>query len=175
MSGTVGSASLWVVSILAQIQPPPDVGVDPGTSLIGSAIGSFVTTLVVAAILIAVAPGYTEARMGTVLERPIGCFAYGIVCVLVLVVVTILLFVTIVGILLAIPLLLLIALVWAIGAAIGYLAIADKLIGHEDGWLKPLLLAGAMSGGLALTGIGGLVSLCIAATGFGAILRSALG
>ena len=45
------------------------------------------------------------------------------------------------------------------------------LVGREDGWLKPLVVAALINGGLTLTGIGGLVSFAVGAAGFGALLR----
>lgn len=151
-----------------------NVGTDPVGSVVGSAIGAFVTTLVVGAILVAVAPGYLERMMTVVREEPVGSFVYGLVALLAVVVVTVVLVVTIVGILLAIPFAILAALIWAVGAAVAYLAIADRLVGREDGWTKPLLVAAAINGGLTLTGIGGLVSFCIGAAGFGAVLKDKL-
>lgn len=50
------------------------------------------------------------------------------------------------------------------------MGIADRLVGHEDGWLVPLLIAAAINAGLALSGIGGLVSFVLGALGFGTIL-----
>jgi len=74
----------------------------------------------------------------------------------------------------AIPLLIVAIVVWIVGAVIASLAIADRLIGHEDGWLKPLLVAGAINGGLALTGVRGIVSFAVGAAGLGTVLRAYL-
>jgi len=60
---------------------------------------------------------------------------------------------------------------WAVGAAVAFLTIAERLVGHADGWTTPLVAAAALNGALALTGIGGLVAFGLGATGFGAILR----
>lgn len=150
------------------------VGADPVGNVVGSAVGAFVTTLVVGAILVAIAPGYLERMMATVTEEPVGSFVYGLVALLAVVLVTVVLVVTIVGILLAIPFALLAALIWAVGAVVAYLAIADRLVGREDGWTKPLLVAAAINGGLTLTGLGGIVSFCIGAAGFGAVLKDKL-
>ncbi|WP_255151348.1 hypothetical protein [Halorarius halobius] len=158
---------------LQQVQPAPDVGT--GTSLVGSAVGAFVTTLVVGAILVAVAPDYTERMMGAVVDEPVGSFLYGLVSLLFVVLVTVVLAITVVGILFAVPLAVVAVVVWAVGAAIAYLAIAERFVGREDGWTKPLVVAAALNGGLTLTGIGGLLSFCIGAAGFGAVLRDWLG
>ena len=47
-------------------------GVNPVTQLVWNALGAFVVTLVVDAILVAVAEEYTVARMTDVLEDPVG-------------------------------------------------------------------------------------------------------
>jgi hypothetical protein len=104
----------------------------------------------------------------------VGAFVYRIVALLALVVVTVLLAITIIGLLVAVPLALVAYVVWAVGAAIAYLAIGDRLIGHDDGWLKPLLVGAGINGVLTLTGIGGLIAFCIGAAGFGAVLRNLL-
>lgn len=160
-----------IVSLLGQTDPGINVDIGPTNGLLGGAVGAFLTTLVVGAILVAVVPGYTERTMATVLEDPVGSFTYGIVSLLAVTVVMVVLIITIVGVLVAVPLLLLAYLVWSIGAAIAYLAIAQRLVGRDDGWLKPLLVAAALNGLLVLTAVGGILSICIGAAGFGAVLR----
>ncbi|WP_440990013.1 hypothetical protein [Haloarchaeobius baliensis] len=156
-------------------EPGPS-GIDVAVNLGSSAGSAFLTTLVVGAIMVALAPDYTRRMMETVREDAVGSFAYGLVLLLGLVVVTVLLAITIIGLLFAIPLVILATLVWAVGAAIGYLAIADRLVKPEpDEWLVPLLVAAGLNGLLVLTGIGGIVSFCIGAAGFGAVLRDWLG
>ena len=159
------------------VDPGPgfDVTVGLWGGLGSGAVGAFLTTLIVGAILIAVAPEYTQNRMGTVVGEPLGSFLSGLVALLALVVVVVILTITVIGIVVAVPLLILAVVAWGVGATIGYLTIADRLIGHADGWQKPLLAAAVMNGGLALTGIGGLVSFGVGAAGFGAVLRSYLG
>lgn len=151
-----------------------DVSVDLGPSLGGGAVGAFLTTLIIGAILIAVAPDYTQSTMASMAREPVGSFLYGLLALLALLVVTVVLVLTLIGIIVAIPLVLLAGLVWALGAAIGYLAIADRLVGHGDGWATPLIIAAIINGGLTLTGVGGLVSFAVGATGFGAVLRGYL-
>ena len=170
MIDSVGSVLSTV--LVAQVDPGVNVDIAFGEGVAGGAIGAFLTTLVVGAILIAVASEYTERMMGLVLDEPVDSFAYGILSLLVLFVLIILLIITVVGILIAFPLILVAYLVWAVGAAIAYLAIADRLVGHEDGWLKPLLVAAGINGLLVATGIGGILSICIGATGFGAVLKT---
>ncbi|MFB6227171.1 MAG: hypothetical protein ABEH88_01060 [Halobacteriales archaeon] len=146
-----------------------------GPSLGGGAVGAFLTTLIIGAILIAVVPDYAQSTMTSMAREPVGSFLYGLLALLALLVVTVALILTLIGIVVAIPLVLFTGLVWGVGAAIGYLAIADRLIGHENGWTTPLLIASIINGGLTLTGVGGLVSFAVGATGFGAVLRGFLG
>jgi hypothetical protein len=158
-----------------QLGPGPGPGVETGLgavgNLVGGAVGAFLTTLVVGAIMVALAPEYTERMMAQVRSEPLACAGYGLVSLVFVVLVTVVLVITIIGILLAIPFALLAGLTWAVGAAVAFLAIAERLVGHEDGWTKPLVVAAALNGALALTGIGGLVAFGVGATGFGAILR----
>lgn len=170
----IESISSFVVSILlVEVETGGiDVKIDLGTGLAGGAVGAFLTTLIVGAILIAIAPRYTERMMEYTVSNVLGSFVYGVVVLVLLIVLTFLLVITIFGILIAIPLILAAILIWSVGAAIAYLAIADRLVGHEDGWLKPLVIGAAINGGLALTGVGGILTFAIGATGFGAVLQN---
>lgn len=170
----IAHSALTVVRI---VQAEPGLNGDIGTvdNLVGGAVGAFLTTLVVGAIMIAVAPAFTERMMIDVLADPVSAFVYGLLSLVGVAVLAFLLVITIVGIFVAVPLLLIAYLLWAVGSVIGYLAIAERLVGRDDGWLKPLLVAAGINGALALTGIGGLVSLCVGAAGFGTVLRNYLG
>ena len=168
-----------VTRLMAMLGGDPAGGMAPGgldisigQGLAGSAIGAFATTLVVGAILIAIAPSYVETQLEAVRNEPIESFGYGIVILIGLIVVAFLLAISIIGLLFVIPLVLAAYLVWAVGATIAYLAIADRLVDRDGEWTKPLLVAAAINGALALTGIGGLLSVIIGATGFGAVVRS---
>lgn len=158
------------------LQVGSDVDIALGEGLAGGALGAFVTTFVVGAILVAVVPAYTERMMSDVLEDPLGSFAYGFVSLFVLILVAVLLVLTVVGIFLAVPLLLVAYVLWAVGSAVAYLAIADRLVERddEDDWLKALVVGAGVNGLLAATGVGGLISACIGAAGFGVVLRSRL-
>ena len=159
----------WILVVEA---PGVDIDVGFGEGLAGGAVGAFLTTLVVGAILVAIFPEYTQRMMTSVTEEPVESLVYGLLALVLLLVASFLLFITIIGIVVAIPLLLLAWVVWGVGAAIAYLAIADRLVGHRDGWLKPLLVAAGINGVLTMTGIGGLIAFAIGAAGFGAVLRS---
>ena len=169
--------SLRLFDIVLVLQSGPGTGferapaVDPSVGLGSSAFGAFLSTLLIGGILIALAPGYTERLMGRVRDDAVGSFIYGLLALVALIILMVLLIITILGILLAIPLGIIVGLAWAAGASVAFLAIADRLVGREDGWLKPLLVAALINGGLTLTGIGGLVSFAVGAAGFGALLR----
>lgn len=162
------------VSAIAQVDP--GAGPQPGTggSILGGAIGAFLTTLIVGGLLVTFAEDYTARMMDYLREEAVGSFLYGIVALLALLVVAVLLVITIVGILLAIPLLIVAYVVWAVGASIAFLAIGDRIVGRSDGWLKPLLVGAAINGGLTLTGIGAIATFVVGAAGFGAVLRDYL-
>lgn len=155
--------------------PGFDLDIDIGTGLGGGAFGTFLTTLVVAAILVAVVPEYTESTMAAVISEPIDCLLYGILALVGLICVLFLLAITLVGLLVVIPLVIGATLVGAIGAAIAFLGIADRLLAEEDGWVKRSLLAAGLNGALALTGIGVFVGFAVGAAGVGAVLRAYLG
>lgn len=169
---------LLSVGLDAAVVAQAELGAGPqpgaGGSIVGSAIGAFLTTLIVGGLLVTFAEEYTVRMMAFLSEEAVGSFLYGIVALLALVVIAVLLVITIVGILLALPLLLVAYVVWAIGASIAFLAIGDRVVGREDGWLKPLLVGAAINGGLTITGIGAIVTFVVGAAGFGAVLRDYL-
>ena len=119
-------------------------------------------------------PDYTERMVAAAFDEPLTAFLYGFGSLVGLLVVSVLLVLTLVGILVAVPLFFVAYLVWAVGATVAFLALSDRLVGREDSWLKPLVVAAALNGGLALTGIGGLVSFALGAVGVGCVLRDAL-
>lgn len=158
-----------VTDLLLQVNV--DVDLDPAFGLAGGAVGAFLTTLIVGAILVALAPDYTTARMNAVLDDPLGAFLYGIVVFVFLALATFVMAITIVGLVVALPLALLLYVLWALGSTIAFLAIADRLVGRDDGWTKPLVVAAAINGGLAFTGVGGIVAFVVGAAGFGVVLE----
>lgn len=151
------------------------IDIDPVGGVVSGAISAFVTTLVIGAILVAIAPDYTERMMGVLEDSAVNSFFYGLFALVGLIILTILLVITILGILLAIPLFLLALVVWGVGAAIAFLLIGDRLVGHEDGWGKALVVGAGLNGLLTITGIGGLLAFCIGAAGFGTVVRDRLG
>jgi hypothetical protein len=153
-----------------------DLGsIDVAVSLGSGAVSTFLTTLLVGAVLVALAPDYTTRKMHDLRENVVGSFVYGLASLIFFILVIVVLFVTIIGIPLALLFGLLVFVAWIFGAAIAFLAIADRLVDHDEGsWLVPLLIAAAINGGLTLTGIGALVSFCVGAAGFGVVVRDYL-
>ncbi|WP_424018792.1 hypothetical protein ACOZ4N_04770 [Halorientalis pallida] len=166
----------WAVLQFGDVGSGPgvNVNVDPVAGVASSAVGSFVLTVVVGAIMVTIAPGYTKSKLDTLRDEPVGSFVYGVLTLVLSAIIFVALLFSLIGIPVAIVLFFALLLVWGVGSAIAFLAIADRLVDADDGWLKPLLLAGALNGGLTLTGIGGLVAFCIGAAGFGAVLRDYL-
>lgn len=158
---------------------PPETGVDvqigAGQTLFGGAVSAFFTTLVVGVLLVALFPEYTERMIADIFEEPVGRFLYGIAVLLLLGVLIFLLVISIIGILFVIPLIVAVWLVWAAGVSLVLLAIADRLVGHEDGWLVPLLIAATINAALALSGVGALISIILGALGFGTVLSERFG
>jgi fatty-acid desaturase len=148
-----------------------DVQIGAEQTLFGGAISAFFTTLVVGVLLLAFAPDYTERMTDDIFEDPVGPFLYGIMVLLCLLVMIVLLVISIIGILFVIPLVIVAILVWAAGSTLALLGVADRLVSHEDNWLVPLLIAAVINAGLALSGVGGLISLVLGALGFGTILE----
>ncbi|AGN01061.1 hypothetical protein L593_05560 [Salinarchaeum sp. Harcht-Bsk1] len=148
---------------------------DVGTNLLGSAVGAFLGTLIVGGIMILVFPDYTERTVRTLRRDPGPSLLYGLLTLVALIVLTVLLVLTIVGILVVIPLAFLAYILWAVGAAIAFITIGDRLVGHEGGWTAALVVGSAINGVLVLTGIGGFVSFLIGAAGFGAVIHGYLG
>jgi len=160
------------VGQVLQAGPPFDPGgVDPTVGLGGGAVGTFLSTLVVGALLLVLAPAWTRGRMRRVADDPLGSFAYGLVALVVASLVVVLLFLTVVGILVAVPLAIVLYFAWVVGAVIAYLAIADRFVSVEDDWVIALVVAAALNGVLTVTGVGAVLSFGIGAAGFGTLLR----
>jgi hypothetical protein len=164
-------AALAVRAQFALLQVDIDIDLDPGLGLVGGAVSAFLTTLIVGAILVAVAPEYTTDRMAAVVEDPVAAFLYGLAVFLLLILVVVVLVFTFVGIVVAVPLAVLGYVAWAVGSTVAFLAIVDRIVGREEGWTRPLVVAAALNGGLALTGVGGLVTFAVGAAGFGVVLE----
>lgn len=147
----MSSLAVTVLQSFGEFEPSE---IDIAVNLGGGAVSTALTTLLVGAVLVALAPEYTQRKMVAVRENVVTSFIYGLASLVFLILVIIVLFFTLIGIPLALLLGLLVFVAWVFGAAIAFLAIADSLVGHDDGWLVPLLVAAAINGGLTLTGSG---------------------
>lgn len=94
---------------------------------------------------------------------------------LLLAVLVVLLVVSIIGSLVVVPLVVAAWLVWLAGASLVLLAIADRLVGHDDGWIPALLAAAGISAALALSDIGAIITLVLGALGLETILPGRFG
>jgi hypothetical protein len=115
-----------------------DVTVDPAAGVAGGAGTAFLTTLLVGAVLIALAPAYTDRQMETVFDEPLGSFLWGLVGIGGVILFAILLVLSLIGILFVIPFLIVAYLAWAVGSTIAFIAIDDRLaeafdLGDDDG------------------------------------------
>lgn len=192
-SASVGAMTPAAFAALAQFQPVengPRFPFDPFSALgvVGSAAGTFLLTLVVGALLVAVAPGYTRRLTDRVTAEPVASFLYGLLAVVAVVALTFLLVVTVVGILFAIPLLLVAALAAVVGEALAFLALGRALAAAfwplpegadapgKTEWRRPILLGATVAGVLGLLPVGGgLLAFLVALAGWGAVFRAAVG
>ena len=159
------------IAVVAQVVgEEPAFTIDIQLGLGGGGFGVFLTTLLVGALLMVFTPAYTNRMKRIVLDDPIDSFFYGLLALVALILLSFLLVLTIVGILAVIPLVIAAYLLWAVGSSIAFLAVGERIVDDED-WRLPLLVGAAINGGLALTGIGGLLSFAVGAVGFGAVLK----
>lgn len=149
-----------------------DTTIDPIIGVGGSALGAFAATLVVGAILVALAPDWTRRAMQTGADEPIESILLGLVLVVGFGIGLFVLVLSIIGILVAIPLIILATILWSAGSAVGFLAIANRLVDTSEDWLAPLVLAATLSGLLTLSAIGGLLSGVVGLAGVGALWQS---
>ena len=164
-------AAVGTVALIATEDPEINIEVTEGLG--SGALGAFLSTLIVGVLLMALVPEYTDRMKQSVIDDPVQSVLYGVFFVLGLVMLIVALVLTIVGILVVIPLALLAYVLWAVGSAIAFLAIGERVVDSED-WRLPLLVGALLNGGLALTGVGGLFSFLIGAAGFGAVVRDLL-
>lgn len=156
---------------LQQVGPFPAPLSDPAILAAGISV---VSTLLIGGLLVLAWPRYVEARVDELAANPGSGVAYGVVSLGGLLVGALLFNLTGVGILLGIPLLLAFLVLGAAGSAIGFITIADRLVDRDTGWGVPLVAAALLNGGLALTGIGGVLGSVVAAAGAGPIVHEKL-
>lgn len=166
---------------LVTLQIAPS-GVPPSeTRLIAQFLGfttrvvfTFLGTLVVGALLLALAPDFTESIIETVEDETVTAFLWGIGIFVALIVVMVILVITIVGILVAIPLGIAMAILDLIGTATVFLFLGERLAdaGGVDTSRWGHLVVGAVLATViaAIPIIGGLANFVISSIGVGAVV-----
>ncbi|KAB1196612.1 MULTISPECIES: hypothetical protein [Haloferax] len=167
-----------LVQIILQ-QGPISQNPDPSVfaRFFGSAISAgitFVGTLVVGALLLAIVPDYTEKIIDTIEDEPIPSFLWGLGIFIALIVVLFVLVITLIGILLAIPIGFVMFVVSLVGGAIVFIYVGERLLEaanvETSRWGH--LVAGAFVATVlaALPLIGGLTNFIVNSVGVGAIV-----
>ena len=133
---------IHATALIAQATPGVEVDLTLGEGLAGGAVSAFLTTLILGAIFVAVFPDASERLMASVVDDPFNSVAYGVFALFAVVLMTLALVMSVIGIPVAVLLLVSAYVAWGAGAAIAFLAIADRLVGHADGWLLRLQLDG---------------------------------
>lgn len=144
---------------------------NPIGGAVGGAVTAFLTTLVFGAVALAIRPEYVDRTAASFVDDLVGSFLYGLLGLVAVACATFLLVISFVGIPFALLLVIVAYVLWAVGSAIAFLAIGDRLVDEQENRLVPLAVGAGINGALVLTGIGGLVALCIGAAGFGAVVR----
>ncbi|WP_411963082.1 hypothetical protein [Haloferax sp. YSMS24] len=139
-----------------------------------SAVGTFVGTLIIGALLLAIVPDYTEKIIDTVEDDPVPSFLWGLGIFVALIVVTIVLIITLIGILLAVPLIFVMIFVSLVGGAIVFIFVGERLLEaanvETSRWGH--LVAGAFVATVlaAIPFVGGITNFIVNTVGVGAIV-----
>ena len=164
---------LSTLALQVQVSPPTDPTPVAEFGIASRAAGTFFGTLIVGALLLALAPDYTEAIIETAEEDLGPSFLWGIGIFVALIGVTLILVFTIVGILVALPLALVALLLYLVGSAIVFVAVGERLLDATDvdasRWGD--LVVGALVAAVlaAIPFLGGLANFVVNAVGIGAI------
>jgi len=133
------------------------------------AIIGFVSTLVLGALLLALAPEFVDRCVDRIHDESGACFVVGVLVLVAFLVGAVLLALTVVGILLVVPLALGFIAVAFVGNALGYLALFDGVL---ESRAQALLAGAAVAGATNLIPIlGGLVGFVVGSLGVGAVVR----
>jgi len=130
---------------------------------------SFVATLVIGALLIALADDYVTEIAEYIENKPVASFAWGIGAMIGFVVVFILLAITVVGLIVAIPLLFVFIIAAIAGNVLAFIAVTEQFV--DERWIALLVAAIATALLSAIPGVGSLVSFVIGSIGLGAVVR----
>lgn len=160
-------------------QGPLTPGADPGafTRFFGSTIsaaGTFIGTLIIGALLVALAPDYTEKVIDTIEDQPVPSFLWGLGIFVAFIVVIVVLVITLIGIVVAVPLVFLMIFVSLFGGALVFIYVGERLLEaanvETSRWGH--LVAGALIAAVlaALPFIGGLTNFVVNTVGVGAIV-----
>ncbi|WP_416839349.1 hypothetical protein [Haloferax sp. DFSO52] len=139
-----------------------------------SAAVTFVGTLIVGALLIAIVPDFTEKVIDTIEDEPIPSFLWGLGIFIVFIIAIIILIITLIGIIIAVPLIFLMILVSLVGGATVFIYVGERLLEaanvETSRWGH--LAAGALVATVlaALPIIGGLTNFIVNTVGVGAIV-----
>lgn len=133
------------------------------------ATGSFLSTIIVGAIMLAASPNYVDSIIEDVLEEPVASFAWGILTLIVFVGTAFLLAITIIGIVLVIPLVILFVIVAIAGNVLAYLAVCDGFV--DNRWAALVVAALAVTVVSLIPAIGTIVGFVVGSVGTGAIVR----
>lgn len=164
-----------LLSLALQARPPMEPEFFSGVfAFWARTAGTFLGTLIVGGLLVALAPDFVEDVIETVEDELGTSFLWGVGVFVALILVTIVLFITIVGIIVAIPLLIVTGILYLVGSAIVFVAIGDRILDAADteGSRWADLVVGALVAAViaAIPVIGGLANFVINAVGVGAIV-----
>lgn len=155
-------------TVAAQGSPEWSTEVGPVLPWYLEGVGAAVLTVVVAGLLVSLAPNYTRRVTDRALEEPGMTFLVGVLASIAFVVVVFALFLTVLLAILAIPLVLVAIPIAFVASALGYLT-AARLVTDDFG--AAVLIAGGVAFGCAIVPwLGGLANLVIVSVGTGALL-----
>ena len=162
----IASVTATVQTVTAQHGPQRSAETVPRYAWYLEGLGAALVTLVIAGLLIALAPSYTQRVTDRALERPGTSFVVGLGLTIVVVILAIVLVVTVVGVFLAIPMLLVFAVVAVVTAEFGFLA-AGRMV--SDDWAPILLVAVSVAWFVgSVQVVGSLIGFLLASIGLGA-------
>jgi hypothetical protein len=136
-----------------------------------SAIGAFLGTLIAGEVVLSSRLERLSQSMSFINEHPLRSFGIGVVPFVVGAVVVLVFPSFTIALVVGVA----VYALWSIGAAVASLTIAERIVGRDEDWTKPLVVGAVFIGGLTLTGIGGIIAFCIGAAGLGAALETRSG
>lgn len=160
--------ALLMIPGIASAQRGSDVNIDTFSAFLDGP-SSFFGTLIIGALILALAPEFVDRIVDRVHEETGMCIGWGILVFIIFFGAVILLIITVIGILVVIPLAIGFGILAAAGNALGYLALFAPHI--ESRWAA-LVVGAAISGIAAIIPIvGGLLGFIVGSLGVGAIVR----